>query len=184
MAIDDDSGQIFLMQNIMERVIKRVSADVLEIVKMYIDSNVYEAAQDVSPRKWYVDKTAKPTYEFRNAFHFGEIEKGINSLVTSLFYDWETMSVGTTNLESSDNKSGDYIHTQGGDFRRQMAEAFNVDGFVDGDFGSRKREPYWDNIIMDLFESGTLKKLFDTYIIEEFRVFGIEIMTGARMLPM
>jgi len=154
-----NNGQLgIIFNNIAENVIGIVSEKMYDSLQEIIQRDVYDAAEGIEPRKWYLPPDKKPTYEFKKAFHFEEIRSKLTEVTRRLFYDWMSMSVGTTNEESADGKSGTYVHTQGGDFRQQMAEAFNIDGFVSGDFNnvSRKREPYWDNFIMLWFDAEIL----------------------------
>lgn len=168
--ITSNDALILLIGTIVEKVIARVQVDVLDILQTFIMTDVYEAAQNVEPREWYYKGTADPTYEFLNAFKFDDITKVANRIATELFYDWYTMSVGTTGTQ------GDYVHTQNGDFREEMASAFNVSGMVSGDWKSRQREPYWDNFINALYGSNKqMNSLFDKYMVAEFGLYGIAV---------
>jgi hypothetical protein len=164
--IKNNSDLTFHFRVIAEKVIENVSKIVVDELKFWINLQVYDAAQREKERDWYVDYTKEPTYEFREAFHFDEITKSANTVITKLFYDWATMSVGTT------GEKGNYIHTQNGDFRQFMAEAFNVDDFVEGDFKDRKREPYWDTFISTMFASSGASDSLSAYFASELARYG------------
>lgn len=145
-----------IFQLVATNVISVVGEKMKESLHEYINQMTYEVAQSQYPREWYSEGTKQPTYEFREAFKLDEIERNIDGVVAHLFYDWMSMTLGTT------GKDGNYIHTQDGDFRERMAEAFNVDAFVYGDFPTRarQREPYWDTFITVWFDVGMLEDEF------------------------
>jgi len=173
--IKNNNDLVFHFNHIAEKVIESVSVEVVDILQSYILHDVYAVAQDVEERKWYVGGSQQPTYDFMNAFHFDEMEKSVNGIVKRLFYDWATMRLGTASIDDGGKRSGDYVHTQFGDFRPYMAAAFNIDGFVVGDIKDRKREPYWDNFLETLFASGaggSLQMMFAT----ELGKYGFRLM--------
>jgi len=158
-GIHNNDQLTLYFRNGMEKVIDAVSEEVLSALQTFIEINVYDAAQRDFEREWYYKGTKEPTMQFLNAFHWDDMKETSREITRILFYDWATMDVGTV------GKDGDYLHTQNGDFRQDMAESFNVDGFVMGDFNKRKREPYWDNFINTMFGGDKqLDNLFKIYI--------------------
>jgi len=158
-GINNNDQLTLYFRNGMEKVIDAVSEEVLDTLQIFIETNVYDAAQRDFEREWYYKGNKRPTMQFLNAFRWDNMKETSKEITRVLFYDWATMGVGTT------GKDGDYLHTQNGDFRENMAEAFNVDGYVEGEFNSRKREPYWDNFIDAMFGGEKqLDELFKKYI--------------------
>ena len=135
-----------ILGNIARKALNNVSEKIIDLLIEYIQRDTYDAAENESPRTMY-----QPTYDFRDkAFRFKNTRKMVNHFVKELFYDWQAMQLDPEN----------YIHSQGGDFRKKMASAFNVDGFVEGDFISRKRKPFWDDFMRKCFDEGYIYELF------------------------
>lgn len=175
MPISNDKQLKFRISLIGEKVIARASADITKKIQDTIQTYVYDWAEsdELNKRQWYWDKTGKPTEEFKEAFHFDDIQKGAKSMVTKLFYDWQNKmySDPSTWKHYGVLESGGFNR----DTRKEMAEAFNIDGFVDGNFRDRARMPYWDIFIEECF-SGELDELFKKYMIEEFTHAGFKII--------
>lgn len=146
-----------LLGNILEDTIEKVSDKVLEMLIEYINKYVY--GSNPKPNEIYYNGTRKPTYEFREAFRWDEMKKGLIEISRMLFYDPSKMR----------HDADTYLHGSkvGGDSRANLADILNVSGFTSS-WNWKKSEPYWDNFIDDLFK-GELDKMFT----EAFKYYGI-----------
>jgi len=160
--ITNDLELTAMMSTIASDVIKKVSKGVLSTLQEHIWEDTYGKL----PNAWYYDYSGIPTFQFKNAFQFTEVEQKINEIVSELFYNWQSMDY---DLEK-------FLHgsPETGDMREKLADILNVSG-ISG-FSNKNREPYWDNFIGDMFDRGGLEKLFDVYMKREFGKHGIAII--------
>lgn len=164
MPITNDIEMATMLSNIASKVIEKVSKDMLFILKEYINDETY----DPLPNAYYYNGSGKPTFQFREAFEFTQIENKIKQVVTELFYNWQEMSYDPDT----------FLHGSpwNGDMRQQLADILNVDGSTG--FSTKIRKPYWDDYIKEMFDQNGLTKLFDVYMRQEFGKQGIIITNG------
>jgi len=167
MPITNDAEMIAIMSGIASNVIKKVTDDMLFILQEHINDDTYDPLPNAV---YYIDSSQKgmPTFQFRKAFEFTDIQKRMNEVVSELFYNWQNM----------DYDSYTYLHGSpyNGDMREKLADILNTDGSTG--FSNKIRKPYWDNFLNEMFDRGGLEKLFDVYIRQEFGKVGVMITKG------
>lgn len=149
-----------IMQKAVNDVILVVSEKLLVKLKEQIKQDVY-----TEPNTWY-----ERTGEFENAFVWGSIRKGINSITREMSYD-----------SSRVKHDGKWVHgNPGRSSAENLADILNLafnsyePGYTSSlKFGDRYfshyRRPYWENYIELLFDKNGLEKMFT----EEFSKYGI-----------
>ena len=153
-----------MLMPIASNVIKLVSDGMLTVLQRHIDDETY----DPLPNADYYNGSGTPTFQFKHAFEFTEVQTQMNEVVSELFYNWQNMSYDPdTFLHGS---------SWNGDMRERLADILNTNGSTG--FSNKVREPYWDNFITELFDNGGLEKLFDVYMRQEFNILGIKIIKG------
>lgn len=150
---------------IAEKVIENVSLKVLEYLKVNIKKYVYEYGDS---NEIYHAGTGEATFEFYNSFIWKDMVKSVSLVTKELFYDYSKMDYKKeTWLHGSDPAK---VKEQGGDARKFLAEILNVEGHTSKLFISKKRRPYWDITIEELFDGKEMDKMFDA----EFRKAGFK----------
>ena len=147
-----------LIVEINEDVIKEVSAKALVLLEKHLMDDVYK--YDYYPNKVYEDGTGKPTFQFQKAFAFKEISKVLNTVSSTLFYDYETMDSPSPEHPT---RHGNY--KKGRDNREQLAEMLNKRAIV----GGKMRNLYWDNFINELSQN------IDEWFYSEYSKKGITL---------
>jgi hypothetical protein len=130
---------------IANSVIVEVTNEIMKMLQNRIIEDVYE--YDPMPRRWYYNKTGRPTYEFLRAFQWHDIKSTLTEITKELYYNWPSMNY--------DPKT--YLHGSKtfGDLRHKLADILNVNGLDSFyNFTARERRPYWDNFIDQLFSGG------------------------------
>ena len=149
---------------IASNVIKLVSDAILTVLQRHIDDETY----DPLPNADYYNGSGTPTFQFKHAFEFTEVQTRMSEVISELFYNWQSMSYDPdTFLHGS---------SWNGDMRERLADILNIDGSTG--FSNKIRGPYWDNFIIELFDNGGFEKLFNVYMSEEFGKIGIRVVRG------
>lgn len=147
------------MQDTVEEAIREVTKKVLDELRDTIIRDVYVRPY---PNKIYAWRTGQPTFEFLNTWRWSQIEKTAKQITTTLFHDWESMSVDTEN--------GGYVHgSWEGDARENLADILNLafnnyqPGYTSGLkwLSAKERRPYWKNFVEKMFEGKQLEKWFN-----------------------
>lgn len=142
------------MDSISEKVINEVVEECLELLKKYIDEDVYE--YDYFPNKNYFNKTKKPTYEFRDKAWVKSFTSVVSGRVQgALRHDY-------TKMVTRKGDSSSYM-AHNPKYKESLAERLNVKGV----FAHKERNEYWDNFIRDL------DKNMDKWIIKHYKKYGI-----------
>lgn len=148
--IDNPAKLKIELGNIAEEVITSVSKGISNLLRERIMKDVYE--YDYYPNKYYYNKKGIPTFQFLNSFTWEKIDKSVAQITRKLFYNWASLKL--------DEKTFLHGSPQQGDMRQQLADILNVEGYDSGIFGGKLRQPYWDNLIQELFDDGGLDFLF------------------------
>jgi hypothetical protein len=164
MPITNSAQMMTMMSDVASNVIRDVSGDMLQV--LYDDIMKY--TYDPLPNAYYWKGSGMPTFQFMEAFQLSNIQKNLNEIVSELFYNWESMEYDPDT----------YLHSSpfSGDMRERLADILNVDGSTG--FSNKIRHPYWNNFIKEMFNEGGLEKLFDKYMVEEFKKVGLTIIKG------
>lgn len=143
---------------IAKDVIGSVSNDLMKALQKRIMLDVYE--YDPMPRRWYYDKTGRPTFEFLRAFKWEDIKETLSEISKTLFYDYASMG-----YEPEKFKHGSKLF---GDLRERLADILNVNGMDSfNNWGGRERRAYWDNFINEFFaDTHELDFLFAKYLLK------------------
>lgn len=152
------------LQKSAEKAFIVVEKKALDLLQQHIDDDVYNF--DPEPNKFY-----KPTYEFKNAFVWGDMDSSIKEIKAKLFYNYNSMRPPTLN----DSNNG-YTHGNariGDDRRKDLAYWLNADGAEsENTFRQKKRNAYWDNFEKELDEKiyGWFDKEFAKYGITGYKI--------------
>jgi hypothetical protein len=139
------------LKNMAKDAISSVSKELLKNLQNQILIDIYNF--DPMPRRWYYNKTGRPTYEFLHAFRWQGIKEALDEISNTLWYDGLSMGYEPDKYKHGSAKFGD--------LREQLAEILNVNG-VDAfnNFGGRERRAYWDNFLREFFNDQNLDFLF------------------------
>ena len=111
----------------------------------------------------YFDGSGRPTFQFYEAWDWLGIKRTLGSVIRELMYD-------PSNMDYDPNT---WLHgsTIGGDARSNLADILNKpfkgDGMrtsglmIGNSYFSKKRKPYWDITIEELFDKGKIKEMID-----------------------
>jgi len=160
MEISNDVELRVALLLISEEVIEKVSAKILKKLQANIKKYVYEYG---GANKVYYDGSGKPTFQFFEAWDWQSIKHTLSSVARELMYDPSGM----------DYDPETWLHgsTFGGDARANLADILNkpfrgdgmrTSGLMMGNsYMSKKRKPYWDITIDELFDRDGIKKMID-----------------------
>jgi len=149
---------ILFLNKTANKVLPVVQGKILNKLKDNIFKYTY--SWDYFPNKVYADGSGNPTFEFQNSWEWKEVSSTMYSIVSNLFQNWMSMTFKTANRE---NPGG--IHAYGGkeDIREKLASLLNIDG----KFGHKERQPFWDITIEELDKD--IYNLFE----KEFKKYGV-----------
>lgn len=147
--IKSDAQLRLMMGQVSEAVIESVSEIILKKLQDNIWRDTYMS--DYYPNVEYYGGSGKPTGQFVSAFQWSRIFYSIKKLTRELYYDPSDMKYDPDT----------YLHGSkvGGDARESLADILNVDGYTSS-WNWKKRKPYWDNTIRELFEGKIIEKEF------------------------
>jgi hypothetical protein len=140
------------LEDILERIIKKVSVKILKELRADITENVYKSH---SPNRDYFDHTKKPTYEFYKAWDWDNVERGVDGLTRTLFYNWQGMGVDEGGYKHSSVSANWPIDT-----REYLPEYLNKYGNDSSLWISVNRRPFWDIFLYKMFDCGMIDKWF------------------------
>jgi len=163
MAIKNNLDLTKIFSDIVATVIHETCRDIQELLVNNIDEYTYRYGG--LPNANYYNGSGTPTWQFLEAFRLSGSEKKLNTIVQSIFYDWQSMEYD----------SETFLHGSpyNGDMRKALAEVLNVDGSTG--FSSKQRKPYWDITIKQLFDEGKLIKFLDQHMKENFAKVGLQV---------
>ena len=144
---------------IVREIVRKVMLDMLKELEDDINKYTYGQLPNVD----YYDGSGYPTFQFLDAFTFTNVENKLNTFVSELYYNWQTMDY--------DGATGLHGNPYDGDLRHQLADILNTDYDI-----NKPRQPYWDIFITDMFDGGGIEKLFDKYTKSEFGKAGIQVI--------
>jgi hypothetical protein len=161
MAIKNNAELLKAFSGIIREIVKKVILDMLYKLQDDIDEYTYGQLPNID----YYNGSGYPTYQFKDAFIFNDVEQKLNNFVSELYYNWQSM----------DYDANTYLHGNpyDGDLRQQLADILNTDSDI-----NKPRKPYWDIFITDMFDKGGIEKLFDKYTKSEFGNLGILVTKG------
>lgn len=154
----DDSEQfdVFLQQALNE-VVEDISQQILEKLRENIMANTYELG---GSNRSYFDGDGEPTYEFLDAFRWGDVQRTVDGCVKQLTYDYMTMG-----LYRANNGYGAHIGRFGEDMRAGLVSLLDANGMV----ASKKRKEFWNPTIQ------WINLNFDEMVITSFKKIGLTV---------
>lgn len=100
--------------------------------------------------------SGEPSYEFEQSYRWKGIKVSLGQVSNELYNAWESMTIDRSTGRHWDN---------GQDFRKQLADAMNVNGV----FAHKKRKAYWDLFVEEL------DKTFDARFVSALKRAGLNI---------
>jgi len=159
MAIKNNAELLKAFSGIIREIVRKVILDMLYKLQDDIDEYTYGQLPNID----YYNGSGYPTYQFKEAFTFSNIEQKLNNFMSELYYNWQSMDY--------DGATGLHGNPYDGDLRQQLADILNTDYDI-----NKPRQPYWDIFINDMFDGGGIEKLFDKYTREEFGKMGMTVI--------
>lgn len=163
MPIKNNDELLKVFSGTIREIVRKVILDMLYKLQEDIDEYTYGQLPNQQYYK-YGGNPGYPTFQFKEAFTFSNIEQKLNNFVSELYYNWQSMDY--------DGATGLHGNLYDGDLREQLADILNTDYDI-----NKPRQPYWDIFITDMFDGG-IEKLFDKYTKSEFGKVGISVVKG------
>lgn len=158
MSIKNNAELVKAFSGTIREIVRKVVLEMLKELEEDIDKYTYGQL----PNAYYYDGTGYPTFQFLDAFTFTNIEQKLNSFISELYYNWQSMDY--------DGATGLHGNPYDGDLRERLADILNTDYDL-----NKPRKPYWDIFITDMFDGGGIEKLFDKYTKSEFGKLGVPV---------
>ena len=124
-----------VLTEVLLEVISEMSSDIRERIVEHIRRYTYEF--DPRPNAVYEGGSGEPSYEFEQSYRWRGIKRSLTEVSNELFNDWSKMTIDKSTGRHWDN---------GRDFRKQLADAMNIEGT----FAHKKRAAYWDRFLAEM----------------------------------
>lgn len=159
-TFETSEGLDAFLKDIMNKVITNITNEILIVLQNNIIQNTYNNGVGNST---YFNGSGEPTYEFLEAFRWGEIKSTVDGFVRELTYDYMTMGL---------HRASDGLHAHignlGQDMRASLVDILDTNGLV----AHKQRSEFWQPTI-DWIEVN-----FDHMVIKGFKKYGVDITIG------
>jgi hypothetical protein len=152
MEIHNEDELCRLLEQVATEVINVVSEKVLKKLQDNIEKHTYGSH---GPNKVYLENHG-PSHQFKYAWEWKAIERGVMEITRELFYNWMKM-----NYLPESWMHGSLVPGWPEDAREQLAGWLNHYGWINEHFITVYRQPYWDITMDGLLGGGELEKWFD-----------------------